>query len=432
VHGNIVSLVRTTAQAHPRFTLAGAVAAALAISTATLAVAAPAAPPPAARAKPDELSRARALDKEGARAYAEGRYRDAIRDFDEAYRLGGPAFELWNVAKCHLRLEEPEQAAEMLEKYLALPNLPREDRDEAAQQLELLKKRPSTLTVSSTPSGAQVAVDGKNVDGRTPVSVPVAAGTHTVTVSSAAGAPYTKQIEARFGRPVIVEGGAEARPPPPDNPYVVQTSAPIVLRGALGVVFPRFGTIGGRAGIGFTALATYRVAQMGSRGGGAEAGSAGSRSEGGPALAIGGLLSISGDSWSNRTGAPNAAADCAGALHNPQSATALSLFGIGTATFPLARDLRATALGGLGIATYLVDDLGGDLFVPSCTRAPGPRPALLLGTRVDYAVTPFVRISAFPLTWQVQPAFDGTRASPHDASGVWMRFGVGVGAGVDL
>jgi len=41
-------------------------------------------------------------------------------------------------------------------------------------------------------------------------------------------------------------------------------------------------------------------------------------------------------------------------------------------------------------------------------------------------------VSAFPLTWQVQPAFDGTRASPKDASGVWMRFGFGIGGGVDF
>ncbi|MDF2695457.1 MAG: Thiol-disulfide isomerase, partial [Labilithrix sp.] len=68
----------------------------------------------------DELARARALDREGAKAYGEGRYNDAIRYFEEAYRLGGPAFELWNVAKCHLRLDQPEQAAEMLERYLSL------------------------------------------------------------------------------------------------------------------------------------------------------------------------------------------------------------------------------------------------------------------------------------------------------------------------
>ena len=89
-------------------------------------------------------------------------------------------------------------------------------------------------------------------------------------------------------------------------------------------------------------------------------------------------------------------------------------------------------IGGVGLAGYFVEHVGGDLFVPSCTPSPGLRPALLFGAQIDYALTKNVRISAFPLTWQVQPAFDGTRAAPRDASGVWMRFGIGLGAGIDL
>jgi hypothetical protein len=387
------------------------------VTTARVAAAPPPAPP-AHAPKNDDLVHARALDKEGAKAYAEGRYADAIRFFEEAHRLGGPAFELWNVAKCHLRLDRPEQAAEMLERYLATPNLPKEDREEASQQLEALKKRPSTLNVSSTPTGAQVSVDGKSVEGKTPVTVTVAPGVHTVTVSSPQGPPYTKQVEARYGRSIVVEASptvTETRPPPPDNPYGAIENPPLSLRAALGVVLPRYGSIGGGAGVGFTALGTYRVLELGS-----------------VSIAAGGLFSVVGDSWSNRTGLPNTAPNCVSPLHDPQSATAVSFFGIGTATIPLAPKLRAVAIGGVGIAGYVVDDVGGDLFVPSCTASPGVRPALLFGAQLDYAITSVLRLSAFPLTWQIQPAFDGARASPQDASGIWMRFGIGLGAGVDL
>jgi hypothetical protein len=114
------------------------------------------------------------------KAYAECRFDDAIHYFEEAYPLGGPAFEIWNVAKCHLRLDQPEQAAASLERYLATPNLPKEEREGARWQLESPKKRPSRLTVSSTPIGALVTVDGKDVPGRTPVSVSVPPGSHTV------------------------------------------------------------------------------------------------------------------------------------------------------------------------------------------------------------------------------------------------------------
>ena len=49
-------------------------------------------------------------------------------------------------------------------------------------------------------------------------------------------------------------------------------------------------------------------------------------------------------------------------------------------------DSYDTGSGGLGIAGYSVDNVGGDLFVPSCQASPGVRPTFLLGTEVDYAV----------------------------------------------
>ncbi len=370
-----------------------------------------------ARSAKDDLARARALDREGAKAYGEGRYNDAIRYFEEAYRLGGPAFELWNIAKCHLRLDQPEEAAQMLERYLSTPNLPKEDREEATQQLQALKKRPSTLTVSSTPSGAQVTVDGKEVEGRTPLSITIAPGSHTVTVSSpTTSTPYTRRIEARYGRAVTVDASltGESRPPPPDNPYDRPDGGKIALRGAINLMLPRHGSIGGNAGAGLMALGTYKVADLGSA-----------------SIAVGGLLSISGDSWSNRTGEANEAPGCA-PLRDAQSATALSLFGLGTASFPVAPDVRISGMAGLGLAGYFVEHVGGDLFVPSCRPSPGVRPALLFGAAIDYALTKSVRLSAFPLTWQIQSSFDGVRAAPRDASGVWMRLGIGIGAGIDL
>jgi opacity protein-like surface antigen len=365
----------------------------------------------------DDLARARVLDREGAKAYSEGRYNDAIRYFEEAYRLGGPAFELWNVAKCQVRLDQPEQAASSLERYLSLPNLPKEDREEAAQQLDSLKKRPSTLTISSTPSGAQVSVDGKTVEGRTPVSITVAPGPHTVTVSSASSAPYTSRVEARYGRAVIVDASladGDARPPTAPNAYAGPDDGRLALRTGINVVLPRYGSIGGNPGVGLLVLGTYKLLELDRA-----------------SIAAGGLLSVVGDAWRNRTGQPNEAAGCA-SLRDAQSATALSAFAVGAASVPLASGVRFVGTGGVGLAGYFVDNVGGDLFVPSCRPSPGVRPALLLGAQVDYAVTKIVRLSVFPLTWQVQPSFDGTRAAPRDASGIWMRFGFGLGAGVDL
>jgi tetratricopeptide (TPR) repeat protein len=71
-------------------------------------------PPSAPARSAEDLARARVLDQQGTKAFVDGRYNDAIRYYEEAYRLGGPPFELWNIAKCYVRLDQPEQATEML------------------------------------------------------------------------------------------------------------------------------------------------------------------------------------------------------------------------------------------------------------------------------------------------------------------------------
>lgn len=370
----------------------------------------------APRPSKDDLARARVLDREGVKAFGEGRYNDAVRFFDEAYRLGGPPFELWNVAKCYLRLDEPEQAAETLERYLALENLPPDDRKEASDQLEELRRRESTLTVSSNPTGASVSVDGKPIEGRTPVSTTVAPGTHTVTVTSDKHASYTRQIDAHYGRAVIVDASLvhEDRPPPPGNPYEEKEDRRFAVRGIVAAILPRFGEIGGDATPGALVSGTYRI------------------SEGSPAVAIGALVSISADSWGNSVNAPSTVRGCDGTLPGSFGATAISLYGIGTAGFGLGSRLRVVGVGGVGVAGYIVPDTGGDVFAPSCTSSPGLRPALMLGGQLDYALTSSFRLTAMPINLQLMPAFSGVRRTPLDASGLWMRFGIGIGAGVDF
>jgi PEGA domain-containing protein len=365
-----------------------------------------------------DLARARALDKEGAKAYSEGRYNDAIRYFEEAHRVGGPPFELWNVAKCHLRLDQPEQAAEMLERYLATPSLPPEDRDEATQQLESLRKRPSTLTVSSSPAGAAVTVDGKPIEGaKTPLSVAVGPGPHTVTVNGGSHGKYTRQVEARYGRAIILDAplAKDDKAPPPKNPYEGDEPRRVSIRAGLGLVLPRYGEIGGDAAFGLLASGTYRIVELS-----------------GAWISVGALIAGNGDTWKNMTGTEDTAMGCPAPLTDAHDATAVSFFGIGHASWAITQRLRAGPIAGVGAAAYFVDNVGGDLFVPSCDPSPGVRPALLLGGQLDFAISSAVRLTAFPLTWQVQPSFEGARAAPRDASGVWMRFGIALGAGVDL
>ncbi|MDB4933751.1 MAG: Thiol-disulfide isomerase [Labilithrix sp.] len=402
--------------------MAGALAAiafAPALARAQAQSRAPGATSPSAAARaPEDLARARVLDQQGAKAYADGRYNDAIRYFEEAHRLGGPPFELWNIAKCHVRLDQPEQAAEMLERYLATPTLPSEDREEATQQLEALRRRPSTVTIASVPTGAAVTLDGRPPaeGGKTPTTFTVQPGPHTITLSYPKYAVYTQTLDAKYGRAIILDVplARDTKHAPAENPYGDEEIRRIALRGYVGVMLPRYGSVGGAAHPELDVSGTYRFADVGAT-----------------TFAVGATVFLTGDSWDNTVGAPGIAPPC-GTLKNPRSATALSMFAMGTAGWEIVPRLRAHALAGLGVAAYFADDLGGDVFVPKCNPSPGARPALMAGAQLDYAITPIVRLSALPLVLQLQPSFEGTRSTPIDTSGVWLRATIAIGVGVDL
>jgi hypothetical protein len=160
--------------------------------------------PPAAPRLSEDLRRARAFDQQGVNAFAAGRYHDAILYFDAAAAHGGPPSERWNSAKCHLHLDEAEQAEADLVLYLTLPGLGADDRREGAALLDALRSRPSMLSVSSVPLDRMVLVDGRRV-GVTPVSVAVTPGEHAVVVDLAPEVREERKVVAHLGRAVIVE-----------------------------------------------------------------------------------------------------------------------------------------------------------------------------------------------------------------------------------
>jgi hypothetical protein len=147
---------------------------------------------------------ARELDQEGVRSFRAGRYNDAIAYFRGAYQLGGPSSELWNIVRCREGLDDPEGAAAAIDEYLALKDLTPQDRADGAREAQSLRNRPSTLTVTTTPSGATLVVDGKAATGTTPLSVELRPGTHAVAIHHDGDLPVSQSVEARFGKAIIV------------------------------------------------------------------------------------------------------------------------------------------------------------------------------------------------------------------------------------
>lgn len=128
-----------------------------------------ASPPLLAQQTEDELAaeaaaKAKLHYQRGSEAYAVGRYEDAIRQLQEAYRLSGESVLLFNIAKAYDRLGDFPNAIRHFRDYLDLtPGISDEDRAGVEATIkELEDKRVAALpelTVRTVPEGAKVFLD---------------------------------------------------------------------------------------------------------------------------------------------------------------------------------------------------------------------------------------------------------------------------------
>jgi PEGA domain len=364
-------------------------------------------------ASADDLERARALDQQGVRAFREGRYNDAVRYFSEAFKLGGPSSELWNIARSYVKLDQPEAATHELERYLAQSDLSAEDRAGARRELEEIAHRRSTVTIASSPTGAFVAVDGRRI-GKTPTSVDVSAGEHTVAVQREGYPPHLERVVARYGRAIIVDarlGGGGVSVPDDDGTLPETRRHWFTGEAELGGLFARLGSLGrpihpaALVSVGYVALERPRVD-----------------------IAVGVRLTATYDSWYNSVGAPALMCGLGGA----EAATALGVFADGAIGYRPIPRLRIGGDAGFGFASELGSQLGGDAFNATCNASPGVVPAGHFGAEVSYTVIPSFRVVVSPIVFEVLSAFDGARSKPIDASSAWLRIGGGIGFAVDL
>jgi tetratricopeptide (TPR) repeat protein len=135
----------------------------------------------------DEKSQAVALIKE-ANAHTEaGEHRPALMKYKAAFDIMEDPRILYRIGLSYEQLGNYQRAREHLELYLfADPNSEYKERIE--KKIALLKEKEETLQarieITSNPAGAQIFVDGENnkAYGKTPITLPVGPGDHTIIV----------------------------------------------------------------------------------------------------------------------------------------------------------------------------------------------------------------------------------------------------------
>jgi hypothetical protein len=153
-------------------------------------------------AAPDAPSRAlrmkaRTLFADGQKALDSGDVQTAEKDFEEAYKTLPNAAVLLKIADCRSRLSDDAGAVDALQRYLAeRQNAP--DRAEVESRINAIKQKPAVVSVTTTPTGATILVDGSDSGQVTPADLKLAPGDHTIAVQLAQYETIQQSITVEF------------------------------------------------------------------------------------------------------------------------------------------------------------------------------------------------------------------------------------------
>lgn len=127
----------------------------------------------------------------GNAAYSKRDYEKALASYFLSYRLVPNRNVLFNIARCYEALDRFDEAYRYWNDLFVDPTLPADERKDVKQALARLAPRVALVTVTSTPPGADLYVDRKDLGsrGRTPQTFAVSPGAHTILLELEATAP---------------------------------------------------------------------------------------------------------------------------------------------------------------------------------------------------------------------------------------------------
>jgi hypothetical protein len=150
----------------------------------------------AADADPGATHEAAKHFQRGVALYGETDYRAALVEFKRAYSIAPNAAVLYNVGETEFQLQDYAAALTTLQQYLAESSPSDGHRTEVESSVEVLRARVGHVTVMTSPTGADVAIDDQSV-GRTPLERPVlvSIGHRKVVASMPGRPPATRYVD---------------------------------------------------------------------------------------------------------------------------------------------------------------------------------------------------------------------------------------------
>jgi outer membrane receptor protein involved in Fe transport len=138
----------------------------------------------------------------GVQAYTKRDYEAALSNYFLSYRLVPNRNVLFNIARCYEALDRPDEAYRYWHDLFVDPTLPADDRKDVKAALARLSPQVALVTVTATPTEGELFVDREDLGsrGKTPQTVAVKPGAHTVLVKAEGFRPAQAKVTAVKGR----------------------------------------------------------------------------------------------------------------------------------------------------------------------------------------------------------------------------------------
>jgi hypothetical protein len=146
--------------------------------------------------------RARRLFEEGLALAQSDRWAEALSAFRRSAELVSRPSTSYNIANALYRLDRPVEGLEELDRYDAMPEVKRSEsaRARSAALRPLMQRAVGEAQLLITPSGAEVFVDGRPIEGSgAQRRIPLNPGSHSIRVTHAGYEADRREIEVSRG-----------------------------------------------------------------------------------------------------------------------------------------------------------------------------------------------------------------------------------------
>ncbi len=162
-----------------------------------------------ALARADEATDARAHYEAAQRLYDEGKYDEAIDEFELAYRKKPHPNVLYNIGQAYERLLDYDASVHAFERYLSEAESDDPRRKAVENRLRVLRNLPARISVTTIPDHVRATLRDKSGQivqvGETPYVFSATAGAHQIVLEQPGWQTEHHEISAEIGQPYFYQ-----------------------------------------------------------------------------------------------------------------------------------------------------------------------------------------------------------------------------------